>query len=78
MHVMTIEFEENPELQRLKEWMNALKTCVFRTFRGRTIQGSEIEILCLRARNYNFYHCAAADQTQHKPASINAQTKLRN
>ena len=75
---MTIEFEENPELQRLKEWMNALKGCAFKTFRARTMQTSELEILCMHARNYNFYHCAAADHIQHKPAPVNAQSKLRD
>ena len=53
---MTFEFNTDPECCRLKEWMNALKSCSFRTFKFRTLKKSELEILSMRLKAYKFFN----------------------
>jgi hypothetical protein len=53
---MTFEFNTAPECARLKEWMNALKSCHFRTFKFRTFRDSELEVLSMRLKAYTFFH----------------------
>jgi hypothetical protein len=53
---MAQEYLNSDQLLRLKEWITALKACSFKSFKCRTIKASELEILSLRVKHYDFFY----------------------